>query len=100
MIQEAAKQSYRGVRCLSCLQPIPLPAILTKLDESLQDSGAIHERPTRVFSLRCRACEKEKPYRASDIVEFEGEPRRRVSHSRMLHAQGHYPGGRSRAANS
>jgi hypothetical protein len=100
MIQEAVKHSYRGVRCLSCLQPIPLPGILLRMDQSLREAGAVQEHPTRVFSLRCRACEKEKPYRANDIVEFEGEPRARVSHSRVLHAHGRRSAGLSRAASS
>lgn len=95
MNQEVAKPSYRGVSCLSCRQPIPLPGILLKMDSTVRAGGAIHEHPTRVFSLRCRACEKEKPYRATDIVDFEGAPRIRRSRARMLQP---HPG-RSRAAN-
>jgi hypothetical protein len=102
MNQEATLQSYRGVRCLSCRQPIPLPAILLKMDSTLnhKEEGADHEHPTRVFSLRCRACEREKPYRAADILDFEGAPRTRVSRSRLIHSHGHKAGGQSRAANS
>ena len=71
MIQ-ATKESYRGVVCGTCRQPIPLPALLQDRDFS-DDS----ESAPRVFSLRCRACEKEKPYSASNVVEFEGTPRGR-----------------------
>jgi len=95
MNQEIAKPSYRGVSCLSCRQPIPLPGILLKMDSTVREAGGIHEHPTRVFSLRCRACEREKPYRATDIVDFEGAPRNRASRARMM--QPHR--GRSRAAN-
>lgn len=82
MNQEAVQQSYRGVRCLSCRQPIPLPAIFLEVDSRLRGEGA-DEHSTRVFSLRCRACEREKPYRVSDIVDFEGEPRIRASRSNL-----------------
>lgn len=95
MNQEVTKQSYRGVRCLSCRQPIPLPGILLKMDSSAKETGEVHVHPTRVFSLRCRACEREKPYRAIDIVDFEGAPRNRVSRTLILQPYGR----RSRAAN-
>jgi len=88
MTQNDVSQSYRGVRCLSCLQPIPLPAILVEIDSRLRGLSVQHadEHSTRVFSLRCRACEREKPYRTSDIVDFAGEPKVRVSRSNMLNA--------------
>ncbi len=100
MNQEATQQSYRGVRCLSCRQPIPLPAILLKRDSTPQEKeeGADHEHLTRVFSLRCRACEREKPYRSADILDFEGAPRTRVSRSRLIHSQRRKPGGQTLAA--
>jgi len=88
---EAVRQSYRGVRCLSCRQPIPLPAIL---------AHSAHEHPGRVFSLRCRACEREKPYRASEITEFEGAPRTRVSGSRAAQPKGRHSESHSRIENS
>jgi hypothetical protein len=102
MNQEATLQSYRGVRCLSCRQPIPLPAFLLKTDWTLQEKeeGMDQERLTRVFSLRCRSCEREKPYRAVDIVDFEGAPRTRVSRTRLIQSQVRPPSGQSRAANS
>jgi hypothetical protein len=88
---ETAQQSYRGVRCLSCRQPIPLPAILTH---------SAHEHPARVFSLRCRACEREKPYRTSEIMDFEGAPRTRVSGSRAPQPKSRHSESHSRIANS
>ncbi len=100
MSVEAIQQSYRGVRCLSCRQPIPLPAILATMDSTLRSkvSESAHEHPTRVFSLRCRACEREKPYRASDIMDFEGAPRTRTSRSQTAHSKGRHTGGQSRSA--
>jgi hypothetical protein len=67
-------QSYRGVLCVSCKQAIPVPAIVVNMEA---ESGDV-EQTVRVFNLRCRACEKEHPYRSTDIVEFNGTPRVRV----------------------
>jgi hypothetical protein len=47
-----------------------------------EDSLLSTEQHDRVFSLRCRSCEREKPYRASDVVEFEGAPVVRMSRAR------------------
>jgi len=87
MSQDAVQQSYRGVLCLSCRQPIPLPSILIEIDSRLRGliAGNAEEPSTRVFSLRCRSCEREKPYRINDIVDFAGEPKARVSRSQLLH---------------
>jgi hypothetical protein len=95
---EAVQQSYRGVRCLSCRQPIPLPKILIEMDSRLRGLSTEHvdEHCARVFSLRCRACEREKPYRASDIMDFDGQPRVRASRSLFV---GQARALRARAAN-
>ena len=68
------KQSYRGVLCASCKQAIPVPAIVVNMEAESGDA----EQPVRVFNLRCRACEREQPYRSTDIAEFEGTPRVRT----------------------
>ncbi len=101
MNQEAIQQSYRGVRCLSCRQPIPLPTILIEMDSRLRNLSleTAHEELTRVFSLRCRACEREKPYRTSDIVDFEGEPRTRNHRSQLIQTSASQFRVRVRAAN-
>jgi len=98
MNQEAVQQSYRGVRCLSCRQPIPLSRILIDMDSRLRGltTEGADEHCARVFSLRCRACEREKPYRATDIVDFDGEPRPRASRSVLV---GEARALRARAAN-
>jgi hypothetical protein len=95
MNQHAVQQSYRGVRCMSCRQPIPLPSFLIDTDSRIRSKQA-DELSTRVFSLRCRACEREKPYRTSDIVDFEGEPRIRSRRAHLLHEN---RAARARAAN-
>ena len=100
MSPDAVQQSYRGVRCMSCRQPIPLPTILIEIDSRLRGltAGNAEEPATRAFSLRCRACEREKPYRMSEIVDFEGEPKTRASRSQLMHpAEGRTV--RARAAN-
>jgi hypothetical protein len=73
MIQEL-QQNYSGVLCSCCRQPIPLPAIIVRISVD-----AAETQGDRVFSLRCRACEKEMPYRASEVIQIEGTPRTRVS---------------------
>jgi len=75
------KQQYRGVFCFSCRQPIPLPSIVLQIESAGQnlDTGYAGQPQRRVFSLRCRACDKEMPYRSVDIVEIEGIPKRRLT---------------------
>ena len=101
MTQDTIKQSYRGVRCLSCRQPIPVPAILLSMESAdrSKESGSHQDYQTRVFSLRCRSCDREKPYRAIDIVEFEGVPQPRLSRFRTAVASERQSGGQFRAAN-
>jgi len=74
MIEELKTPQYRGVLCRSCHQPIPLPTIVNNLEAERK-----HEefRGALVFTLRCRSCDKEQPYRASEIVEFSGAPKSR-----------------------
>jgi len=77
MIEKTKNQSYSGVLCRSCRQPIPLPTVVTapSADEGAESpAGGV----TRVFNLRCRSCDKERPYRRSDVAVFEGAPRLRV----------------------
>ena len=78
MVQEL-KERYRGVLCSCCRQPIPLPAIITRME--LASSEGQDGEGDRVFSLRCRACEREMPYRASQFLEIQGTPRSRVTRS-------------------
>src|SRR5579863_8482233 len=73
MTTETERPTYRGVTCLHCKAPIPVPAIVGHrqiADESSESS----QRKSQVFNLRCSSCHKEKPYRIREIVEFEGTP--------------------------
>jgi hypothetical protein len=83
MTVEAFPQSHRGVRCLSCRQPIPLPAILFRLGSKFVGNcpDLALEHTIKVFSLRCRAWEREKPDRTTDVTNFEGAPRAGMSRS-------------------
>ena len=67
-------QSFRGVVCLHCKAPIPVPEVVRNIQMALlRETGASHEN-SPVFNLRCSACHKEKPYRIREIVDFEGTP--------------------------
>jgi L-lactate utilization protein LutB len=82
MMQETKAQQYRGVMCGYCRQPIPVSGTIDRMVREHTDEDTQEVRP-RVFNLRCRACEKEKQYRISDIVEFEGSPRPRSMRTRV-----------------
>ena len=70
MIEEPAKQ-YAAVICRSCRQPIALPSrVATACADNTREEMA-------VFTLRCRACDRERPYRRSDVHTFDGAPRPR-----------------------
>jgi hypothetical protein len=90
--------TYRGVICQCCRQPIPLPGIVLRMEASLEpyELGA-GQKSGRVFTLRCRSCEKEMPYRTSEIVDVEGTPKPRPS--RTLGRNARQAEGLSRAAN-
>ena len=81
MNQELMKPSYRGVFCQCCRQPIPLPAIVLHIESSRdQSESALRQHQgSRVFSLRCRSCDKEMPYRTADVADIEGSPKLRIS---------------------
>jgi hypothetical protein len=98
MNQQLEKQTYAGVLCRSCRQPIPIPAIVITMASEVESGKSPREVPRGcVFSVRCRACDKEMPYSASEIMEFEGTPRPRVSPARR---RSEFPEGLSRAASA
>jgi len=74
MTFQMERQSFLGVVCLHCKAPIPVPAIVQEFQMTpLQEAGASRNK-SAVFNLRCSLCHKEKPYRTSEIVNFEGTP--------------------------
>jgi len=100
MTPEVAKPSYRAVLCMSCRQPIPLPAIVLSLVPPRGSEGSPGpEHTERAFTLRCRACGRERPYRSADVIELEGAPRLKACYVRGPHGVRRQPGGLSRAAN-
>jgi hypothetical protein len=76
MSQQLEQHTYSAVLCRACRQPIPVPGIVLRLREEARAS-AEPDQQDRVFRVRCRSCEAEKPYWASQIIEVEGEPKRR-----------------------
>jgi hypothetical protein len=96
MVHEATKESYPGVLCRWCRQPIPAPPIVTAADATHRKHSSQPDLHSKVFHLRCRACENEFLYKTSDIREFEGKPRTRVY---PAHAVSHPPPMQAKAAN-
>jgi hypothetical protein len=72
-------ESYRGVLCLRCNEPIPVSAKVM----SLQTEHEYRETNSpRTFAARCRLCEHEGIYSIADVRTVEGEPRKRTSKGR------------------
>jgi hypothetical protein len=88
MIQEATRPQYSAVHCRHCSEPIPVPAIVIRMESlaSAQDSEG--PQPERVFTVRCRVCECEHLYRSGQIVQVEGEPKTRRGSSRSIYRHG------------
>ena len=74
MTIEMERPTFRGVVCLHCKAPIPVPAIVGSLQASSNEESESSQRKSQVFNLRCPCCLKEKPYRTREIVAFEGKP--------------------------
>lgn len=57
---------------MHCKAPVPVPAIVESAQpgDDVADSGA----RAQVFNVRCPRCQKEKPYRTREIVNFAGTP--------------------------
>jgi hypothetical protein len=67
MASEIEERSCQAVRCLYCLEPIPLSASLLRRLAVKSDSSAALEDGSPVFILRCEACSKERRYFKSEI---------------------------------
>ena len=87
MIQETTRSQYSAVLCRHCRQPIPVPAIVLRM-ESLSRAEDPSPEADRAFTLRCRSCECEHPYRSSQIVQVEGEPKGRRSLAQTIYRHG------------
>ena len=91
---ETERPTFRGVACLHCKAPIPVPAIV---QASGSDETESSQRKSQVFNLRCPCCHKEKPYRTREIIEFEGTPETAAFTDRAEPVRW-YPDGFARAA--
>ncbi|HKQ86676.1 MAG TPA: hypothetical protein VJS43_07900 [Candidatus Acidoferrales bacterium] len=87
MIQEATSPQYRAVLCRHCREPIPVPAIVIRMEtlSSAEEPGSESER---VFTVRCRSCECEHPYRSSQIIQVEGQPKARRGPAGTIYRHG------------
>jgi hypothetical protein len=76
MTQDKETQSYRGVVCLHCGQPIPISPLVASIEADLhaKETTPRRHQKCQVFNLRCATCGKEKPYKIGEILEFEGTP--------------------------
>ena len=100
MVQEERKH-YRGVLCLHCRQPIPIPASVARKGEQSGNHrpGVPGDLGPRAFSLRCRACHGEALYAESKFVDCEGSPRVRNTSARKPTLVRQHTENLSRAAN-
>ena len=76
MTEEQVQQSYRGVVCLHCKNPIPISPLVASIEAErpADETTPRRHQKCQVFHLRCAACGKEKPYKIDEIREFEGSP--------------------------
>lgn len=74
MTIESDRPTFRGVVCLHCRAPIPVPNIVRMLLADESDGLDSPPQKSQVFNLRCPACHKEKPYRTVEIRDIEGTP--------------------------
>jgi hypothetical protein len=81
-IHEPASNTYLGIACSRCREPIPVSA---KLAERAGQHNCEETDGTHSFPLRCRACNEEGVYAVTEIRDFKGEPMRRRSRE---HANG------------
>lgn len=73
MTLEMEHQTFRGVVCLNCKAPIPVPAIVGEFSV-VPVEGKLERGRSSVFNVRCACCHKERPYRTSEILSFDGLP--------------------------
>ena len=78
MTTTQAKQTYRGVLCFHCRQPIPLSVsgVRREKDVANQEAGDLDDFAQH-STLSCRACHKEGFYTTTEVIDCEGAPRGR-----------------------
>ncbi len=80
MMQHATHSTNRGVICLFCETPTPLPATVATREAQHPSEGSSFG----ISLIRCRQCGKEAPYGPGDILDLSEaripSPRRSFSH--------------------
>ncbi len=74
MTMETERHQFRGVVCLHCKAPIPVPAVVGHTKVASHDGPEVIQANSQVFNVRCPVCYKEKPYWTREILNFEGIP--------------------------
>ena len=97
MTIKTERPTFRGVVCLHCKAAIPVPAIVGSV-QAASDGAESSQRKSQVFNLRCPCCNKEKPYRTREIVDFEGTPETAMTPERPSPARWYPQDGMARAA--
>jgi hypothetical protein len=97
MTIETERPTFRGVVCLHCKAPVPVPAIVGTVEDA-NDGTESFQRKSQVFNLRCPSCQKEKPYRTREIVDFEGTPERAIAPERPASVRWYPQDGMTRVA--
>jgi hypothetical protein len=97
MTIETERPTFRGVVCLHCKAPVPVPDIVGNL-QTASDGTESSQRKSQVFNLRCPTCHKEKPYRTREIVDFEGTPETIMAPERPSPVRWYPQDGMARAA--
>lgn len=98
MTLQTERPTFRGVVCLHCKAPIPVPAIVDETPGDENDAPESFPKKSQVFNLRCPSCHKEKPYRTREIVDVEGTPETAVAPERPAPMSWYPANGMTRAA--
>lgn len=73
MAAVAKSAQFRGVLCRHCGKPIRIPGIVLRKDSEYRGQHDASDTQfhliSRVFVLRCRACEREAIYAINQIVD-------------------------------
>jgi hypothetical protein len=73
MASPAVRKTSRVVLCRHCGKPVRVPALVSKKETDFQSRNyddMTYHLVSRVFVLRCRACERESVYSMDQIVDY------------------------------
>ena len=78
MSAEPVSQHFRGVLCRHCGKPVRIPSIVSRKERAYLGQHEANDEQSllvsRVFVLRCRACERESIYAINQIVDCVPPP--------------------------